>query len=101
MKYHLEVDGLRAVAVISVLLFHAGFAVFSEALSALMFFCHQRLSHHDHYFGRVREGDVFSGEFLRASVSAHSVAVAWFTLLSDEYKNLGLLVLATSHVKLL
>ena len=29
MKYRPEVDGLRAVAVISVLLFQAGFAVFS------------------------------------------------------------------------
>lgn len=32
MKYRPEVDGLRAVAVISVLLFHAGFVVFFRRL---------------------------------------------------------------------
>ncbi len=38
MKYRAEIDGLRALAVIPVVLFHAGFESFQADSSALTFF---------------------------------------------------------------
>jgi hypothetical protein len=36
LKYRAEIDGLRALAVVPVILFHAGFELFSGGLLALM-----------------------------------------------------------------
>ena len=38
MKYRLEIDGLRAVAVVPVILFHAGFEVFQGGFAGVDIF---------------------------------------------------------------
>ena len=38
MKYRQEIDGLRALAILPVVFFHAGIQSLAEALSALIFF---------------------------------------------------------------
>ena len=53
MDYRAEIDGLRAVAVISVILFHAGFPFFGGGFVGVdVFFCHQRILNNHNYLFR-------------------------------------------------
>lgn len=107
MKYRPEVDGLRAVAVISVLLFHAGFAVFSGGFVGVdVFFVISGYLITTIMLGELEKGtfsllNFYERRFRRILpalylVMAVTLAVGWFTLLPDEYKNLGQSVVATT-----
>ena len=53
MKYRAEVDGLRALAVVPVIMFHAGFSIFSGGFVGVdVFFCNQWLLDYPDYSGR-------------------------------------------------
>ena len=46
MKYRPEIDGLRALAVVPVILFHAGFEIFSGSFLGILIFISVGLSGH-------------------------------------------------------
>lgn len=99
-KYRPDIDGLRAVAVLSVLLFHAfpahltggfigvdvffvisGFLISTIILDNLD---RQRFSFIDFYARRIRR--IFPALLV---VLAASLTLGWFVLLADEYAQLG------------
>lgn len=107
MKYRPEVDGLRAVAVISVLLFHAGVTVFSGGFVGVdVFFVISGYLITTIIMGELEKGtfslvNFYERRFRRILpalylVMAVTLAGGWFTLLPDEYKNLGQSVVATT-----
>lgn len=107
MKYRPEVDGLRAIAVISVLLFHAGFTAFSGGFVGVdVFFVISGYLITTIILGELEKGtfsllNFYERRFRRILpalylVMAVTLAVGWFTLLPDEYKNLGQSVVATT-----
>lgn len=50
MEYRREIDGLRAVAVLATVFFHAGVPFFQGGFVGVdVFFCNQRLSNHYSY----------------------------------------------------
>jgi len=100
INYRPDIDGLRAIAVISVLIFHAFpeflpggfigvdiFFVISGFLISKIIFENLSIgefSFIDFYARRIRR--IFPGLLL---VLACSWVVAWFTLLPEEFKSLG------------
>ena len=107
MKYRPEVDGLRAVAVISVLLFHAGCTVFSGGFVGVdVFFVISGYLITTIIMGELEKGtfslvNFYERRFRRILpalylVMAVTLVVGWFTLLPDEYKNLGQSIVATT-----
>jgi peptidoglycan/LPS O-acetylase OafA/YrhL len=105
--YRSDIDGLRALAVLSVLLFHAfpewihggfigvdiffvisGYLISSIILKELD---RQSFSFYRFYLRRIKR--IFPALIL---VLIFSLIVGWFTLLSDEYKQLGKHVLGAS-----
>lgn len=100
MKYRPEIDGLRAVAVIAVIVFHAFpksirggfigvdiFFVISGFLISSIIFAnpeHNRFSFIDFYKRRIRR--IFPSLVL---VLIACLVFGWFVLLSDEYRQLG------------
>ena len=107
MKYRPEVDGLRAVAVMSVLLFHAGFTAFSGGFVGVdVFFVISGYLITTIILGELEKGTFSLANFYERRfrrilpalylVMAVTLVVGWFTLLPDEYKNLGQSVVATT-----
>ncbi|MDD2885828.1 MAG: acyltransferase family protein [Dechloromonas sp.] len=100
VKYRPDIDGLRAIAVLSVVAFHAfpkvlkggfvgvdiffvisGFLISSIILSGLE---HQRFSFIEFYSRRIRR--IFPALL---TVLTASLALGWFVLLAEEYQQLG------------
>lgn len=100
LKYRPDIDGMRAIAVLSVIAFHAfpqvlkggfvgvdiffvisGFLISSIILSGLE---HQRFSIVEFYSRRIRR--IFPALL---AVLAASLALGWFVLLAEEYQQLG------------
>lgn len=100
LKYRADIDGLRAIAILSVVIFHAypqklsggfvgvdvffvisGFLISTIILKGL---ADSSFSFYDFYMRRVRR--IFPALLL---VLVCSFAVGWFTLLADEYSQLG------------
>ena len=51
MKYRAEIDGLRALAVLPVILFHAGFEWFRGGFIGVdVFFCYQWIPHYNNNY---------------------------------------------------
>ncbi|GEM_PF-2646711 len=50
MTFRKDINGLRAIAVIAVVLFHFKIAGFSGGFTGVDVFCHLRLSDDSHYF---------------------------------------------------
>ncbi len=100
MKYRADIDGLRAIAVLSVVIFHAFPASLPGGFTGVDIFfvisgyliCgliyegleHDRFGFVDFFARRVRR--IFPALIL---VMSASLAVGWLTLLSDEYAQLG------------
>ena len=55
LKYRSEIDGLRALAVIPVVFFHAGLDLFSGGFRRGYFLCYQWLFDNNNYFKGIRE----------------------------------------------
>lgn len=107
IKYRREIDGLRALAVMPVILFHAGFEMFSGGFVGVdVFFVisgylitsiilaeleQEKFSIVNFYERRARR--ILPALFLVMMVS---LVVGYFTLLPDEFKNLGQSLVATS-----
>lgn len=106
-NYRADVDGLRAVAIISVLLFHffpisfpsgfigvdiffviSGFLITSNIINALD---NQTFSFIDFYSRRIRR--IFPGLLL---ILAFAIVFGWYFLLVDEYIQLGKHIVAAS-----
>lgn len=99
-KYRPDIDGLRAVAVLSVVLFHAFpgmlkggfvgvdifFVISGFLISKIIFSSLRRdsFSFYDFYSRRIRR--IFPALIV---VLISCYAFGWFSLLSDEYKQLG------------
>lgn len=107
MNYRPEVDGLRAVAVTSVLLFHAGFETFSGGFVGVdIFFVISGYLITSIILGELQKGTFslihfYERRFRRILPALYvvilfTIVVGWFTLLPDEYKNLGQSVVATT-----
>lgn len=100
LKYRPDIDGLRAVAVLSVVMFHAFpnwlkggfvgvdvfFVISGYLISIIIFdgFNKGAFSFSDFYARRIKR--IFPALLI---VLASSFAFGWFVLLSDEYKQLG------------
>jgi peptidoglycan/LPS O-acetylase OafA/YrhL len=99
-KYRADIDGLRAVAVLAVVGFHAFPGIFAGGfvgvdiffvisgflISTILFenFAAGRFSFIEFYRRRIRR--IFPALTI---VLAASLAIGWFTLLADEYQQLG------------
>jgi hypothetical protein len=99
-KYRADIDGLRAIAIISVVGFHAFpnwvtggfigvdifFVISGYLISTIIFgsLAHNSFSFVEFYSRRIKR--IFPALLL---VLISSFAVGWFVLLSDEYKQLG------------
>jgi peptidoglycan/LPS O-acetylase OafA/YrhL len=99
-KYRPDIDGLRALAVLSVVLFHAFpevlkggfigvdvfFVISGFLISTIIFTSLERgsFSFREFYARRIRR--IFPALVL---VLASSYVFGWFTLLADEYRQLG------------
>lgn len=72
MKYRPEIDGLRAVAVLPVILFHAGVSAFSGGFVGVdVFFCYQWIpDNNDHPLGNGTR-NFFAHQLLRTAGKAH------------------------------
>ena len=56
MNYRREIDGLRALAVVPVILFHIGFQAFSGGFVGVDVFFYQRILDCGNYYFRARTG---------------------------------------------
>jgi peptidoglycan/LPS O-acetylase OafA/YrhL len=99
-KYRADIDGLRAIAILSVVIFHAYpqklpggfvgvdvfFVISGFLISTIIFKSLEKnaFSFYDFYMRRARR--IFPALFL---VLACSFAFGWFVLLADEYSQLG------------
>lgn len=107
MEYRREIDGLRALAVVPVMLFHAGFQTFSGGFVGVdIFFVisgylittiilsglqHEKFSLLSFYERRARR--ILPALFLVMAVSS-ILAYAW--MMPDEFKNFGQSLVATT-----
>ena len=100
MKYRAEIDGLRALAVVPVILFHAGFELFSGGFVGVdVFFVISGFLITSHIFERLDEKGFsfldFYGRRIRrifpalVLVTAASMLAGWFLLVAEEYSQLG------------
>ena len=65
MKYRSEIDGLRALAVLPVIFYHAGFDLFRGGFVGVdVFFCYQRISYHLNSHGRASDREILIDIFL-------------------------------------
>ncbi|MFL9924581.1 acyltransferase family protein [Herbaspirillum lusitanum] len=100
LQYRPDIDGLRAVAVLSVVIFHAFpemlrggfvgvdvfFVISGYLISAIIFESSSKghFSFREFYIRRIRR--IFPALIL---VMSASLLLGWYVLLSDEYKQLG------------
>ncbi len=107
LRYRADIDGLRAIAVLSVVLFHAGVSGLSGGFAGVdIFFVisgylitslilkdigRGRFSFYMFYLRRAKR--IFPA---LAVVMAATLTTAWFILLPQEFKKLGTSMLATS-----
>ncbi len=107
MKYRPEIDGLRAVAVIPVVLFHAGFKQFAGGfLGVDIFFVISGYLITTLIVQEIEESTFsLKGFYERRArrilpallvVMASTTFVGYFLLMPDEYKNLGQSLVATT-----
>jgi len=100
LKYRADIDGLRAIAILSVVIFHAFpqwlpggfvgvdvfFVISGFLISSIIFenLEQNSFSYYDFYARRIKR--IFPALIL---VFVTSYAVGWYLLLPDEYKQLG------------
>ncbi len=107
LKYRPEIDGLRAVAVISVVLFHAGFELFAGGfLGVDIFFVISGYLITTLIVQEIGESNFsLKGFYERRArrilptllvVMVSTTLVGYFLLMPDEYKNLGQSLVATT-----
>ena len=107
MKYRAEIDGLRAIAILPVILFHAGFEIFSGGyLGVDIFFVISGYIITSIILSKIDEGHFSILEFYehRARrilpvlflVSFLSIVFGYFILLPHQIKDLGQSIVATS-----
>jgi len=107
LPYRADIDGLRAIAIIPVVLFHANLAFFSGGFVGVdVFFVISGFLITGLIYERIREGKFSLADFyarrarrilpaLVVMLLAVSVA-AWYLLLPDEYKNFSESLYATT-----
>jgi len=106
MKYRPEIDGLRALAIVSVILFHAGFKFFSGGyLGVDVFFVISGYLITTIIYADVRQGEFCLLNFYERRarrilpalfvVMSFCVVIAYFWMLPDELENFGQSVVAT------
>lgn len=107
MQYRRDIDGLRAIAVLPVILFHAGFEIFTGGFVGVdVFFVISgylittillnELTNDDFSIARFyerRARRILPALFL---VMAASTVLGYFLLMPDEFKNLGQSLVATT-----
>lgn len=107
MNYRREIDGLRALAVLPVILFHAGFESFSGGFVGVdVFFVISGYLITTIILAELQQGDFSIVNFYERRarrilpslflVMAASLVAGYFTLMPDEFKNLGQSLVATS-----
>ncbi|MDG2050464.1 MAG: acyltransferase [Myxococcota bacterium] len=107
MRYRAEIDGLRAVAVVPVILFHAGLDVFSGGFVGVdVFFVISGYLITWIILSELRQSDFTIASFYERRarrilpalflVMSVSLAVAYFWMLPEELENFGQSLLATT-----
>lgn len=107
MDYRREIDGLRAIAVVPVILFHAGFETFSGGFVGVdVFFVISGYLITTIIFSELQQGNFSIVNFYERRarrimpalfiVMGASLVTAYFTLMPDEFKNFGQSLVATS-----
>lgn len=107
MNYRREVDGLRAVAVLPVILFHAGLSSFSGGFVGVdVFFVISGYLITTIVFGELEEGKFSLARFYERRarrilpalfvVTVATAVAAWFILLPEDLKELGKSLLAVA-----
>lgn len=107
MEYRREIDGLRALAVIPVILFHAGFQAFSGGFVGVdIFFVISGYLITSIILAEKKAGTFTLINFYERRarrilpalyvVMATSLLVGYFSIMPDEYKNLGQSIVATT-----
>jgi len=107
LKYRREIDGLRAVAVLPVILFHAGLSSFSGGFVGVdVFFVISGYLITTIVFGELEEGKFSLVRFYERRarrilpalfvVTVATAVAAWFILLPEDLKELGKSLLAVA-----
>ncbi len=107
MKYRAEIDGLRAIAVVPVVLFHAGFKLFGGGFVGVdVFFVISGFLITSIIVGEIEEGAFSFARFYERRarrilpalivVMAACILVGWFWMLPREFDELAKSVAAAS-----